>query len=135
MPTVVELSAPYANVLLGPRRGSGVCADCFDLIDGRPHCHHCARHAGWVDVMAPISYCVGGEQLHHALAGYKRYTGTPARYFTVGLAAVLWRHLAAHEGCLAQASGVDGFELVTTVPSSVPGRKRRTRYTGLSLAC
>lgn len=123
MPSVVELSASYANIMLRPRPGPGVCSRCFDLIDGQARCQQCERHSGWVDVMDPISYCVGGEQLHHALAGYKRYTGPPARYFSVGLAAVLWRHLHDHEGCLARAAGTDRFELVTTVPSSVPGRE------------
>ncbi len=31
---------------------------------------------------------------------------------------MLWRYLAAHERCLAQAAGVPEFEFVTTVPSS-----------------
>ncbi|MFL5865126.1 MAG: hypothetical protein ACJ780_30910 [Solirubrobacteraceae bacterium] len=125
MAKVAELSAPYANVMLGPRHGPDVCWRCFDLTNGARRCYHCARAGQWVDVMAPVSYCVGGEQLHHALAGYKRLAGEPARYLTVGLAAVLWRHLASHEQCLAWAAGVDTFELVTTVPSSDRGRDER----------
>ena len=31
---------------------------------------------------------------------------------------MLWRHLTDHEACLAQAAAVDGFDVVTTVPSS-----------------
>ena len=118
MPPVVELSASYANVLLRPRPGPAVCTRCFDLTDGGAQCYHCSYEAAFVDAMAPISYSIGGEQLHHALAGYKRYTGTPARYFTAVLAAVLWRHLEEHERCLAQAAGVSSFDVVTTVPSS-----------------
>jgi predicted amidophosphoribosyltransferase len=116
--SVVELSASYANFMLGPRPGPEVCTCCFDLTDGGTRCYHCSRDAAFVDAMAAISYSIGGEQLHHALAGYKRYTGTPARYFTAGLAAVLWRHLGDHEACLARAAGVNGFDLITTVPSS-----------------
>jgi predicted amidophosphoribosyltransferase len=122
MPSVVELSAPYANFMLGPRRGPGVCSRCFDLISGPGRCYHCAQHARWVDVAAPVSYSIGGEQLHHALTTYKRLTGEPGRYFLVGLAAVLWRHLDEHEGCLARAAGVNRFDVVTTVPSSDPDR-------------
>ncbi len=83
-----------------------MCASCFDLTDGATRCHHCSRDGAFVDAMAPISYSVGGEQLHHALAGYKRYSGTPARHLTAGLAAVLWRHLDDHEACLARAAAV-----------------------------
>jgi adenine/guanine phosphoribosyltransferase-like PRPP-binding protein len=34
----------------------------------------------------------------------------------------LWRHLAGHEQCLAQAAGVEAFTLVTTVPSGARER-------------
>ena len=121
---VAELSASYANFMLGPRQRPGVCSRCFDFIGGAGRCYHCAQHARWVDVAAPISYSVGGEQLHHALTDYKRLDGEPARYFMFGLAAVLWRHLADHERCLARAAGVDRFDLVTTVPSSDPERQQ-----------
>ncbi len=122
MADVVELSASYANFMLGPRPGPEVCARCFDLTDGGTRCYHCSHDGDWVDAMAPISYSIGGEQLHHALAGYKRYAGHEARYLTAGLAAVLWRHLRDHERCLARAAGVAGFDVVTTVPSSDAGR-------------
>jgi predicted amidophosphoribosyltransferase len=114
----VELSASYANVLLRPRPGPGVCTQCFDLTGGGARCYHCSYDAAFVDAMAPISYSVGGEQLHHALAGYKRYSGDPARYLTAVLAAILWRHLDEHERCLARAAGVPRFDVITTVPSS-----------------
>ena len=118
MSRVVELSAAYANSMLGPQRGPGVCPECFDLIGEAGGCSRCAHFGGWVDAVAPISYTVAGGQLHHALANYKRYTGPVARLFTIGLAAVLWRHLERHERCVARAAGVDGFDVVTTVPSS-----------------
>jgi hypothetical protein len=122
MPTVADLSAPYGNFMLGPRRGPEVCPACFNLIDGSGRCYGCERGDWSLDAMAPISYSVGGEQLHHALVGYKRLSGNLARQFEMELAAVLWRFLAGHERCLARAAGVDGFALVTTVPSSRPER-------------
>jgi predicted amidophosphoribosyltransferase len=39
------------------------------------------------------------------------------RSFQIRLTAVLWRFLEEHEPCMATAVGVDGFDLVTTVPS------------------
>jgi predicted amidophosphoribosyltransferase len=115
---VDELSASYANVLLGPRPGPDVCERCFDLTDGGTLCRHCAHDGGWVDAMAPVSYSIGGEQLHHALAGYKRYAGWAGRYLTAALASLLWRYLDEHEQCLARAVRIEAFEAVTTVPSN-----------------
>lgn len=122
MATVTELSAPYANFLLGPRRGADVCAECFNLTNGHRRCYGCVHGGRFLDAMAPISYSIAGEQLHHALAGYKRLHGVIARRLTFGLAAVLWRHLALHEACLARAAAVPAFSLATTVPSSRPER-------------
>jgi hypothetical protein len=122
MPTVAELSAPYANFLLGPRRGPDVCSQCFNLTDGYGRCYGCVHGGRFLDAMVPISYSVAGEQLHHALANYKRLHGVIARRLTLGLAAVLWRHLALHERCLARETAVPGFGLATTVPSSSPDR-------------
>lgn len=118
MPTVVELSAPYGNFMRGPRPGPDVCSVCFNLTDGYRRCYACAHGGRWLDVVAPISYSVAGEQLHHALAGYKRLPAPAARYFALGLAAVLWRYLELHERCVAAAAGVESFAAVTTVPSS-----------------
>jgi predicted amidophosphoribosyltransferase len=118
MPTVTELTALYTNFMLCPRRGPGVCDVCFNFTDGYARCYACAHGETRLDTVAPISYSVAQEQLHHALARYKRLTGEMARRLGVELAAVLWRYLAAHERCVARATGTDGFELVTTVPSS-----------------
>ena len=118
MPTVAELTAPYGNFLLAPRHGPDVCRACFNLTDGYDRCYACARGERWLDAVAPISYSVAGEQLHHALASYKRAPGRLAHRFSLELAAVLWRHLAGHERCVAAATGVDAFEMVAAVPSS-----------------
>jgi predicted amidophosphoribosyltransferase len=122
MATVTELSEPYAAFMLSPRPGPGVCAVCFNLTDGWQRCWACAHGGHCLDVMAPISYSVAGNRLHHALAAYKRDIGPSADRLAAELAAVLWRHLEVHERCLADAVGVEAFELVTTVPSSERGR-------------
>ena len=125
MATVSELSDPYANFMVGPRRGPGVCTFCFNLTDGFERCYSCARGELTLAAVVPISYSVGGGQLHYALMGYKRLNGEIARRLTAELAAVLWRFLALHEGCVAAAAGVSTFELVTSVPSSARERDGR----------
>ena len=117
MPTVAELTAVYGNFMLSPRPGPDVCGICFNFTNGYARCYACAHGETWLDVVSPISYSVAQEQLHHALASYKRLTGEVARRLRAELAAVLWRHLTEHEGCLAQAAGAEAFELVTAVPS------------------
>lgn len=122
MPTVAELTALYENFMLGPRPGPDVCGTCFNFTRGYERCYACAHVEQWLRAVAPISYSVGREQLHHALARYKRLSGEVARQLAVQLAAVLWRYLAEHERCAAAAVAADAFELVTTVPSSDRGR-------------
>ncbi len=126
MATVSELSAPYANFMLAPRPGSGVCGVCFNFTRGFERCYSCARGDMALEAILPVSYSVGGEQLHHALVGYKRLGGEIARRLTVELAAVLWRFLALHERCVAIAAEVNTFTLVTTVPSG--DRERDARH-------
>jgi predicted amidophosphoribosyltransferase len=147
MPTVAELSEPYENFMLGPRAGPDVCEICFNFTRGFRRCYACTQvgqsiqartrdgrsldgcaqtrrlidgcaEAGrWIEVVAPISYSVAHEQLHHALAAYKRVGGEVGRQLSLQLAAVLWRSLAAHERCVARAAGISSFDLVATVPS------------------
>jgi predicted amidophosphoribosyltransferase len=125
MPSVRELSAPYENVMLGPRRGPDVCGICFNFTAGYARCYACAHGQLTLDAMAPISYSVGREQLHPTLASYKRLDGDVARRLGAILAAILWRFLAEHEDCIAHAAGTNNFDLVTTVPSSDPKRDER----------
>ncbi len=122
MATVAELSGPYADVLLAPRPGPGVCRTCFNLTDGYDRCWACAHGGTSLDVVAPISYSVATEPLHLALRAYKRSAAPWAESFVFGLAAILWRFLARHEPCVARAAGLDRFPVVTTVPS---GDRRR----------
>ena len=124
MPSVRELSALYENVMLSPRRGPDVCATCFNFTAGYARCYACAHGRSVLDAMAPISYSVAREQLHHALASYKRLDGDVARRLGAILAAILWRFLAEHEHCLAASAGTDRFDLVTTVPSGNPRKDR-----------
>ena len=124
MPRVADLTDLYGNFMLGPRPGPGVCQSCLDLTDGRRRCLRCERAPEWLDAVAPVSYSIAHEQLHHALAGYKRPPGVVARRFEVELAAVIWRFLALHERCIARAAGTEAFGLATTVPSSTLERDR-----------
>ena len=125
MPSVRELTALYENVMLGPRPGPGVCGTCFNFTDGYARCYACDHGRLVLDAVAPISYSVAREQLHHALASYKRLDGDVARRLGASLAAILWRFLAEHERCLAQAAGTDRFDVVTTVPSGDRVRDER----------
>ena len=122
MPTVGELSALYENVLLGPRRGPDVCGTCFNFTAGYSRCYACAHGRQALDAVVPISYSVAHEQLHHALASYKRLDGEVARRLQAIVAAILWRFLTAHERCVAAAAHTDRFELIATVPSGEQAR-------------
>jgi predicted amidophosphoribosyltransferase len=128
MPTVAELTALYTNFMLAPRRGPDVCELCFNFTRGYRRCYACSHIEPHLDAIAPISYSVAHEQLHHALASYKRLTGDVARRLTIDLAAVLWRHLDGHERCVANRAGTQRFELVTTVPSGDRDRDRDERH-------
>src|ERR1035437_10889525 len=85
MASIAELSDLYSNFMFGPRAGPGVCRVCFDFTDGYDRCFGCARRPEWLDAVAPISYSVAHEQLHHALARYKRTQGHAARRVGVGV--------------------------------------------------
>lgn len=119
MPTVVELSDPYANFLLPPTSPgtAGVCTVCLTFTQGFDTCYACAHHERAADAVLPISYSPHLGQLHAALRGYKQGWASSER-LTLELAAVLWRFLARHEICLARRTGVEKFPVVTTVPSS-----------------
>jgi predicted amidophosphoribosyltransferase len=125
MPDVRDLCELYENFMLTPRPGPGVCHQCFNLTDGYDRCYACTRHPSLLDVLVPISYSIAHEQLHHALASYKRLAGEVARRLAMQLGALLWQFLEVHESCVAAAAEVDAFPVVTTVPSSDRERDER----------
>jgi predicted amidophosphoribosyltransferase len=102
-----------------------VCGICFNFTAGYARCYACAHGRPTLDAVAPISYSVGREQLHHTLASYKRLDGDVASRLGAVLAAILWRFLAAHENCLAHAATAQRFDVVATVPSSDRTRDER----------
>jgi predicted amidophosphoribosyltransferase len=120
VPTVRELSDPYANFMLNPvpPGTESSCSICLTFTDGFARCYNCQFGPQHIDGVLPISYSVHLGQLHTALYSYKRSLGDVARRFQADLSAVLWRFLEQHEQCLAAQLGIDGFDLVTTVPSS-----------------
>jgi hypothetical protein len=124
IPTVHELTELYENFMLAPLAGPGVCTTCFDFIDEYDRCFACASQPSVIAAVAPISYSIGREQLHHALASYKRLDGEVAQRLGLQLGAVLWRFLVTHERCVTRAAGADYFPVVTTVPSGDPSRDR-----------
>ena len=112
--------------LLAPRHGRGVCRRCLNLTldDGRL-CRACRAGEDHLAAVLPISYSVGGEWLHHVIASYKRDADPSVGDAVMTLTTICEGFIAAHEGCLAAAAGVAGFDLVTTVPSSDARRDER----------
>jgi hypothetical protein len=122
MPSVTELTALHTNFMLGPRPGPDTCARCFNFTRGFDSCYACDHNEAWLAAVAPISYSVALQQLHHALRSYKRIGGAAGRRLTLELASVLWRFLDSHERCVARVANTDRFALVTTVPCGDPRR-------------
>ena len=118
MASLAEMTAGSSRFLVSPRRGPGVCQRCFNLTDGWERCYACIGVEPHLEAVLPVSYSVAHEELHIALANYKRLLGLPADRATRRLAAILSRFLALHEGCIAAAAGVSAFDVVTTVPSN-----------------
>ena len=103
--------------------GPGVCSTCRTSVVGAyPNCWQCnnatRRLPSTADVVAAISLSVKGEQFAYELSNYKNSPTMQARErMTLGLAAVVWRWLASHEHCVADA-GTDRFDIVTVVPTT-----------------
>ncbi|MEU0407899.1 hypothetical protein ABZ307_08735 [Streptomyces griseorubiginosus] len=104
--------------------GPGVCQICRGTANvGYPSCRQCQQtgnvlDTGVADVVVPVSLALKGEQYANELWRYKNAAGPQQMYFRMGLAAVLWRFLALHEGCIAAHCAVPGFDIVTTAPST-----------------
>lgn len=108
--------------LHSPRRGPGVCVECFNLTREFRLCFACSSTEQHLAAMVPVSYSIAHEYLHHTLASYKRLQGLQAERAARDISAILWRFLVGHETCLAAEAGVARFDLVTTVPSGDVGR-------------
>lgn len=125
--TVDDYAAPYANILVPvPRQGAGICPVCRTGCGGYARCYRCGVErltlgTGAADAVGIIALAFHrDEQFGYELLRYK-HEGTPAgtrRDLSIRLAAVLWKWLAIHRGCLARAAGVDEFHVITSVPSS-----------------
>jgi predicted amidophosphoribosyltransferase len=112
--------------LLAPRHGPGVCPRCLNLTDNRDGlCRACGTGEQHLAAVVPISYSVGGEWLHRVIASYKRDADPSVPDAVATLAGICERFLATHECCIAGATGVGHFDLVTSVPSSSPRRDAR----------
>ena len=111
--------------MLGPRRGPGVCGICFNFTADTRAATPATTAEPCLDAVAPISYSVAREQLHHALASYKRLDGDVARRLGASLAAILWRFLADHERCLAARRGTERVRARHDRPSGDPARDER----------
>jgi predicted amidophosphoribosyltransferase len=122
--TVEEASAAYAGAMRNVLpAGPGICAVCNTFIaSGYTYCYRCNDQPDLLDAIVPITYSEHLGQMHVALRNYKEAIGPPQRYAMVRLGGVLWRFLDEHESCIANAAGVDAFDVVTTVPSSTRAR-------------
>jgi hypothetical protein len=75
----------------------------------------------------------GLGQVHTALRNYKDgATSSIRRNAAIRLAAILWRFLREHESCVASATGVEEFDVVTVVPSSDPDRDKNSPFRQLT---
>lgn len=142
MATVVEVTAPYGNVLvpiLGP--GQERCTVCKSVVRfGFPRCYQCNLQmtalSFTADVVAPVALSVKGEQWAYELSAYKNASSRTARQtMEVKIGAVLWRWLDLHERHVAEAAEVECFPIVTSVPSTsgradhpLPGMLRDVVY-------
>lgn len=125
--TVTEASAAYERSMRNiAAPGAGICAVCWTFIAPTyTTCLACSRQPDRLDAVVPITYSEHLGQMHTALRGYKDSPPRAQRYAMVRLAAILWRFAELHERCVARAVGVDGFDLVTAVPSSTPEADQR----------
>jgi predicted amidophosphoribosyltransferase len=118
----MSLRSSSAERLLSPRHGPGACPRCLNLTGTDGLCRACGANEPRLAAVVPISYSVGGEWLHHLIASYKRDADPSVPDALAMLAGLCEDFLGGHELCVAAASGVPEFELVTTVPSADPMR-------------
>jgi hypothetical protein len=123
-PTVESLTDPFILTFTPPPViGPGVC----DICHGSPNpgwnrCYSCAQTVGQVsrpvELIVPITLCEAMGQMHHVLRAYKDSPDESVRTtMRLRIAALLYRFLATHSNCIANAAGRD-WDVITTVPSS-----------------
>jgi len=118
----MSLRSSSAERLLSPRYGPGACPRCLNLTGACGLCRACGANEQHLAAVVPISYSVGGEWLHNLIASYKRDADPSVPDALATLAELCEDFLGTHEPCVAAASTVSEFELVTTVPSADPLR-------------
>lgn len=114
--------------------GPGICRVCWTFMNPDfETCHKCAHQPDCLDAMVPITYSEHLGQMHLALRNYKDADSVGIRrHDAIRLSAILWRFLRDHESCVARAAGVDGFDLVTIVPSSNTERDQQSAFAELT---
>jgi predicted amidophosphoribosyltransferase len=122
--TIDEVSEPYGHVMYNAApAGGGVCQICWTFVDGGwATCYPCGHQPSNIDVVVPITYSVGGGQMHLALRNYKDGPATVRARFTRDILAILWRFLRDHERHVAVASGAAAFDVVANVPSKTSAK-------------
>jgi predicted amidophosphoribosyltransferase len=132
---VDEASGAYERAMrnIAPA-GPGICRVCWGFIDpDYDTCYKCGhqpdsldRHGSNYLQRASGPDALGATQLQ----GWRQRGHS--QHDAIRLAAILWRFLRDHEACVAHAAGVDGFDLVTIVPSSNPGRDKQSPFARLT---
>ncbi len=143
MATIYELSDPKSNYLFMPLlKGTTyeICTACYCPIPnghGYTFCPKCLEASQsqlpLADLVVPISMAIRVtepdvfKQYPHELWTYKDNTNAAANDLQLGFAALIWRWLLTHEGCLLDElnsltrgnnSLGSRFDLVTSVPST-----------------
>lgn len=136
--TVDEAAGTYQRAMINiAKPGPGVCSICRTFNSPEfDRCFACGHQPNRLDAVAPITYSVAGDAVHHALRYYKDGVAKVRSYAAPRLAGILWRFSERHEACIAREAGVAAFDLVTTVPSSSPeGDERRANLRWIVDAC
>lgn len=132
---VDEASEAYERAMrnIAPA-GPGVCRVCRTFIGpDYDTCYPCGFEPDNLAAVVPITYSENLGQVHTALRNYKDGESKAIRRnAAIRLAAILWRFLREHESCAAHAAGVEGFDLVTIIPSSSPQRDEHSSFRELT---
>lgn len=133
---VDEASEAYERAMrnIAPA-GPNICPVCRTFIDPSKgqRCYPCAFQPDNLNAVVPITYSEKLGQIHTALRNYKDgKSSVVRRQAAIRLAAILWRFLREHEVCAARAAKIDGFDIVTIVPSSSPQRDEHSPFRELT---